>query len=232
MGRLASVADALREVKAGRVVVVGGGHDRKNGDLTVAAEMVTPEIIHFMQTRGRGAICLAMTGERLDALDLAPMDPDKAALYETAFEVSIELRSGNLPGISGHDWAATIRAALDPSSRPADFARPGHVFPLRARPGGVLERPGHTEAAVDLARLAGLYPAGVICRISNADDTIHRRHDLAGFCKAHGLLMVAVPDIARYRADGDAVLGALDLCSRSSSEHLRLAAARYPAAKE
>jgi 3,4-dihydroxy 2-butanone 4-phosphate synthase/GTP cyclohydrolase II len=197
----ASIESAIRELRAGRMVVVVDDEDRENeGDLTMAAELVTPEAINFMATHGRGLICLAMPGERLDELDLAPMVPDNTALHGTAFTVSIDVKGhGVTTGISAHDRARTIRAAVDPGSTPDDFARPGHVFPLRACPGGVLERRGQTEAAVDLAGLAGLYPAGVICEIVNDDGTMARVPDLVRFCKAHGLVMVTVADLARYR---------------------------------
>jgi 3,4-dihydroxy-2-butanone 4-phosphate synthase/GTP cyclohydrolase II len=165
----ASIEDALAELKMGRMIVVVDDEDRENeGDLTMAAEMITPEAVNFMAMHGRGLICLAMTGERLDRLDLAPMVPCNTALHETAFTASIDLKGyGVTTGISAHDRAQTIRAAIDETSQPDDFGCPGHVFPLRARPGGVLERRGQTEAAVDLARLAGLKPAGVICEIVN-----------------------------------------------------------------
>ena len=199
--RLASIEDAIREMRAGRMVIVVDDEDRENeGDLTMAAESVTPEAINFMATHGRGLICLAMTGERLDELELAPMVPDNTALHGTAFTISIDAKGlGVTTGISAHDRARTIEAAVDPKSRSQDFARPGHVFPLRARPGGVLERRGQTEAAVDLARLAGLAPAGVICEIVNEDGTMARVPDLVRFCEKHQLIMVSVADLAQYR---------------------------------
>jgi 3,4-dihydroxy-2-butanone 4-phosphate synthase/GTP cyclohydrolase II len=201
----ASIESAIRELRAGRMVIVVDDEDRENeGDLTMAAELVTPEAINFMATHGRGLICLAMPGERLDELDLAPMAPDNTALHGTAFTVSIDVKGhGVTTGISAHDRARTIRAAVDPGSTPDDFARPGHVFPLRACPGGVLERRGQTEAAVDLAGLAGLHPAGVICEIVNDDGTMARIPDLVRFCKAHGLVMVTVADLARYRLENE-----------------------------
>jgi 3,4-dihydroxy 2-butanone 4-phosphate synthase/GTP cyclohydrolase II len=185
------------------MVVVVDDEDRENeGDLTIAAERITPEAINFMATYGRGLICLAMTGERLDELKLAPMVPDNTALHGTAFTISIDASGfGVTTGISAHDRARTIEAAVGPKSRPQDFARPGHVFPLRARPGGVLERRGHAEAAVDLARVAGLYPAGVICEIVNEDGTMARVPDLIHFCKRHHLIMVSVEDLASYRKE-------------------------------
>jgi 3,4-dihydroxy-2-butanone 4-phosphate synthase/GTP cyclohydrolase II len=201
----ASIEDALCELRAGRMIVVVDDEDRENeGDLTMAADMITPEAINFMATHGRGLICLAMTGERLDELELAPMVSANTALGGTAFTVSIDARdSGVTTGISAHDRARTVRAAIDPASNPEDFARPGHVFPLRARPGGVLERRGQTEAAVDLASLAGLYPAGVICEIVNDDGTMARVPDLVQFCRKRGLVMISVAELARYRLDLD-----------------------------
>ena len=187
------------------MVVVVDDEDRENeGDLTIAAEMITPEAVNFMATHGRGLICLAMTGERLDELDLGPMAAENTALGGTAFTVSIDFRGpGVTTGISAHDRAQTIRAAVDAGSCPEDFGRPGQLFPLRAQPGGVLERRGQTEAAVDLAGLAGLFPAGVICEIVNDDGTMARVPDLVRFCKKHGLLMITVADLARYRLNAD-----------------------------
>jgi len=201
----ASIDDAIRELRAGRMIVVVDDEDRENeGDLTMAAEMVTPEAINFMARHGRGLICLAMTGERLGELQLEPMAPENTALGGTAFTVSIDLKGRDVTtGISAYDRAETIRAAVDPNSCAEDFARPGHVFPLCARAGGVLERRGQTEAAVDLAGLAGLRPAGVICEIVNDDGTMARVPDLISFCKTHGLLMITVAELARYRFDCD-----------------------------
>src|SRR4051812_42682427 len=218
----ASVETAIRELRAGRMIVVIDDEDRENeGDLTMAAELVTPEAINFMAKHGRGLVCLAMTGERLDELDLAAMVPDNTALHGTAFTVSIDAKGhGVTTGISAHDRARTIRAAVDPGSSPDDFARPGHVFPLRARPGGVLERRGQTEAAVDLASLAGLFPAGVTCEIVNDDGTMARVGDLIRFCKKRGLLMVTVADLARYRLESEyegllwTIDGPLPVCPR------------------
>jgi 3,4-dihydroxy-2-butanone 4-phosphate synthase/GTP cyclohydrolase II len=197
----ASAEDAIREFKAGRMIVVVDDEDRENeGDLTMAAEMITTEAINFMATHGRGLICLAMTGERLDELDLQPMSTQNSALGGTAFTVSIDVIGDDVAtGISAYDRAQTIKAAVDANSCPEDFARPGHVFPLRARPGGVLERRGQTEAAVDLASLAGLQPAGVICEIVNDDGTMARVPDLIQFCEKHDLLMITVDALAKYR---------------------------------
>jgi 3,4-dihydroxy 2-butanone 4-phosphate synthase / GTP cyclohydrolase II len=201
----ASIEDAVCDLKAGRMVVVIDDEDRENeGDLIMAAEMITPEAINFMATQGRGLICLAMTGEQLDYLELTPMVPTNSALGGTAFTVSIDVRNdGVTTGISAHDRAQTIRAAIDATSYPEDFARPGHVFPLRARSDGVLVRRGHTEAAVDLARLAGLYPAGVICEIMNDDGTMARVADLIHFCERHRFLMITIAELARYRLNSE-----------------------------
>jgi len=201
----ASIDDALNQLRAGRMVVVVDDDDRENeGDLLMAAETITPEAINFMASHGRGLICLAMTGQRLDRLRLDQVLPDNDALGGTAFTVSIDVKGrGVTTGISAHDRAQTIRTAIETGSGPEDFARPGHVFPLRARPGGVLERRGHTEAAVDLASLAGFYPAGVICEILNDDGTMARVPDLIRFCNRHNLVMMTVADLARYRFESD-----------------------------
>jgi 3,4-dihydroxy 2-butanone 4-phosphate synthase / GTP cyclohydrolase II len=197
------VSDLIADIRDGKMVIVVDDEDRENeGDLTMAAEMITPEAVNFMATHGRGLICLALTGERLDELDLAPMVPHNTALGGTGFTVSIDaIGNGVTTGISAHDRAQTILAAVDPSRSPDDFARPGHVFPLRACPGGVLERRGQTEAAVELARLAKLKPAGGICEFVNDDGTMARVPDLVRFCEKHRLLMVTVADLARYRWD-------------------------------
>ena len=210
----ASIETAINELRAGRMIVVVDDEDRENeGDLTIAAEMVTPEAINFMATHGRGLICLAMTPERLTELELTSMVSDNTALGGTAFTVSIDAKGpGMTTGISAYDRAQTIKAAIDPGNCAEDFARPGHVFPLRARAGGVLERRGQTEAAVDLASLAGLYPAGVICEIVNDDGTMARVPDLIRFCAEHNLVMITVAELARYRfeTDFERSLGALD----------------------
>lgn len=199
----ASIDDAIRERQAGRMIVVVDDEDRENeGDLTMAAEMITPEAINFMAKHGRGLICLAMNSRRLTELELEPMAPENTALGGTAFTVSIDLKGrGVTTGISAYDRAETIRAAVDANSLPDDFARPGHVFPLCARARGVLERRGQTEAAVDLASMAGLSPAGVICEIVNDDGTMARLPDLIKFCKTHNLLMVTVDALAKYRLE-------------------------------
>jgi len=223
--QFASIETAIRELRAGRMIVVVDDEDRENeGDLTIAAEMVTPEAINFMATHGRGLICLAMPPERLDELALAPMARDNTALGGTAFTVSIDANAAGITtGISAYDRAQTIKAAIDPDNCAEDFARPGHVFPLCARAGGVLERRGQTEAAVDLASLAGLYPAGVICEIVNDDGTMARVPDLIRFCKKHNLVMITVAELARYRFDQDyegslaAIEGLFPVCERHYS---------------
>lgn len=197
---LATIDQALAEIAAGRMVVVVDDADRENeGDLVMAAEAVSADAINFMVTHGRGLVCLPMAGQRLDALRIGPMVPDNAGREETAFTVSIDLDLPRSTGISAADRAATIRRAVDPTARPRDFRRPGHVFPLRARDGGVLEREGHTEAAVDLARLAGLAPAGVICEIMSGDGTMARLPQLLAFARRQGLLVISIADLIAYR---------------------------------
>ncbi len=200
----ARVEDAVAAIQSGQIVVVVDDEDRENeGDLTLAAEFVTPEAINFMAKFGRGLICLTLTEERADYLRLGPMTQDNTSRFGTAFTESIEAREGVTTGISAADRAHTIRVAIDSRSTANDLARPGHVFPLRARKGGVLVRAGQTEASVDLARMAGLIPAGVICEIMNEDGTMARVPDLAVFCKQHGLLMVTVADLIRYRLQNE-----------------------------
>ena len=195
-----SVPEAVGEIRAGRIVVVVDDEDRENeGDLTIAAEKVTPEIINFMATHGRGLICLALSAERCDHLRLPLISPQNTSNFGTAFCESIDAREGVTTGISAADRTRTILAAIDPATRPADLARPGHVFPLRAREGGVLVRAGQTEASVDLARSAGLVPAGVICEIMNPDGTMARVPELEEFCRHHGLKMISVAELIRYR---------------------------------
>jgi 3,4-dihydroxy 2-butanone 4-phosphate synthase / GTP cyclohydrolase II len=201
--KFAEIEKSLRELRSGRMIVIADDEDRENeGDLMIAAEMVTPEVVNFMATYARGLICLAMTGERLDQLELGPMVLHNTANLGTAFTVSIDARGrGVTTGISSYDRAQTILAAVDPRTRPADLARPGHVFPLRSRPDGVLERRGQTEASVDLARLAGLHHAAVICEIMNRDGSMARGSDLARFCSEYGLTMVTVAHLVRYRLE-------------------------------
>jgi 3,4-dihydroxy 2-butanone 4-phosphate synthase/GTP cyclohydrolase II len=196
----ADVPTAIEEIRAGRMIIVVDDEDRENeGDLTLAAEKVTPEAINFMAKFGRGLVCLAMTEERLDYLRLGPMSAENTSQYGTAFCEAIDARVGVTTGISAHDRARTIQVAIDPATKPSDLARPGHMFPLRARKGGVLVRAGQTEAAVDLARLAGMIPAGIICEIMKDDGTMARVPDLIGFCEKHGLKMLTVAELIRYR---------------------------------
>src|SRR5438128_4984516 len=195
-----SVPEGIEEIRAGRMLVVEDDADRENeGDLTVAAEKVTPEIINFMAAHGRGLVCLALTPERCDYLRLPLMSPTNTSTFGTAFCESIDAREGVTTGISAADRTRTILQAIDPECRPADLARPGHIFPLRAREGGVLVRAGQTEASVDLARMAGLAPAGVICEIMNEDGTMARVPQLEDFCTRHGLKMLSVAEVIRYR---------------------------------
>lgn len=194
------VDEALAELRAGRMIVVVDDEDRENeGDLTFAAEFCTPEAINFMAKHGRGLICLTLTEDRADALRLGPMTQDNTSRFGTAFTESIEAREGVTTGISAADRAHTIQVAISPGTTPGDLARPGHVFPLRARKGGVLVRAGQTEASVDLARMAGLIPAGVICEIMNDDGSMARVPDLLAFCHTHGLKMLTVAELIRYR---------------------------------
>jgi 3,4-dihydroxy 2-butanone 4-phosphate synthase / GTP cyclohydrolase II len=194
------VPTAIEEIRSGRMVIVVDDEDRENeGDLTLAAEKVTPEAINFMATHGRGLICLALTEERLDYLRLGPMSTENTSQFGTAFCEAIDARTGVTTGISAYDRARTIQVAIDPASTAADLARPGHVFPLRARKGGVLVRAGQTEASVDLARLAGLIPAGIICEIMKHDGSMARVPDLIAFCKQHDMKMLTVAELIRYR---------------------------------
>ncbi len=194
------VETALEEIRAGRMIVVIDDEDRENeGDLTMAAEKITPEAINFMAKYGRGLVCLAMTEERLDYLRLGQMSAENTSNFGTAFTESIDAKDGVTTGISAYDRAETIRVAIHPSTRPSDLARPGHVFPLRARKGGVLVRAGQTEASVDLSRLAGLVPAGVICEIMNDDGTMARVPQLTEFCRQHDMKILTVAELIRYR---------------------------------
>ena len=194
------IPEILEELRAGRMVVLVDDEDRENeGDLIIAAEKTTPGAVNFMARHGRGLICLALTGERIDALQIPPMTPSNTSRFQTAFHVSIEAATGVSTGISAHDRARTIQVAVDPESKPDDLARPGHVFPLRARDGGVLVRAGQTEGSVDLARLAGLRPAAVICEVMKDDGTMARVPDLTGFVQEHGLKLCTVQSIIEYR---------------------------------
>lgn len=196
----ASIAEAIEETRAGKMLVVVDDEDRENeGDLTIAAEKITPEIINFMATYGRGLICLTLTGELCDNLRLPLMSPLNTSNFGTAFCESIDAKEGVSTGISAADRARTILAAIRPGALPSDLARPGHIFPLRAQDGGVLVRAGQTEASVDLSKLAGLHPSGVICEIMNEDGTMARVPELREFCAKHGLKMCSVADLIRYR---------------------------------
>jgi 3,4-dihydroxy 2-butanone 4-phosphate synthase / GTP cyclohydrolase II len=196
----ATIEEAIEDIRAGKFVVVVDAPDRENeGDLTIAAEHITPAAINFMATHARGLICLCLTEERCDELGLRPMTYNNQTPFETAFTVAIEAREGVTTGISAADRAHTIQVAIDPSKGPDDLVQPGHIFPLRARPGGVLQRTGQTEASVDLARLAGLNPAGVVCEVANEDGSMARVPDLVPYCEQHGLKMITVSDLIEYR---------------------------------
>ena len=196
----AQVEDAVEAIRRGEMIIVVDDEDRENeGDLTIAASAVTPDVINFMATYGRGLICMPMTGQRLDELEIPLMVTQNTARFETAFCVSVEARHRTSTGISAADRAMTVLASIDPATTPGDLARPGHMFPLRAREGGVLVRAGQTEAAVDLSRIAGLYPAGVICEIMNQDGSMARVPQLARFAKRHRILMITIADLIKYR---------------------------------
>src|SRR2546428_3864123 len=200
----ATVEEAIDDIREGKFVVVVDAADRENeGDLTIAAQFATPEAINFMATHGRGLICLCLTEQRCDELGLQPMTERNETPFGTAFTVSVEAREGITTGISAHDRSRTIQVAIDPSKRPQDLVQPGHVFPLRAREGGVLQRAGQTEAAVDLARLAGLNPAGVVCEVKNDDGTMARVPDLEALAARHELRMITVADLIAYRRRHD-----------------------------
>jgi 3,4-dihydroxy 2-butanone 4-phosphate synthase / GTP cyclohydrolase II len=202
-----TIEEALEDIRDGKMVVVCDAEDRENeGDLTLAAQFATPDAINFMAKEGRGLICLALTPERCDELGLDLMAAKNESPFQTAFTVSIEAREGVTTGISAHDRAHTIQVAIDQRSKPQDLVQPGHIFPLKAKPGGVLERTGQTEAAVDLARLAGLTPAGVICEVMNDDGTMARVPDLVGYCRDHGLKMITVADLIEYRRRKDKLI--------------------------
>src|SRR5687768_4075812 len=195
-----SIEDAIADIRDGRMIIIVDDEDRENeGDLVCAAEKATPETINFMARHARGLICLPLTEERCDELHLTTQVADNTSYLGTAFTVSIDARKGITTGISAADRATTIQVAVDPETRPQDLARPGHIFPLRAKKGGVLVRPGQTEASVDIARMAGLYPAGVICEIMNDDGTMARLPELELFSQQHGLKMITVADLVRYR---------------------------------
>lgn len=198
---ISKIEDAIAAIARGEIIVVVDDLDRENeGDLVIAAEAVTPQAIAFMMNHARGLICVPMEGERLDELDIPLMVPRNTEVLKTAFTVSVDYIPETTTGISAADRAATVRALVRDGSRPEEFARPGHIFPLRAHPNGVLSRPGHTEAAVDLARLAGLSPAGVICEVANDDGTMARLPELEVFAERHGLHLVTIEDLIAYRA--------------------------------
>ena len=195
-----SVKEAVKAVKAGKLIIIVDDEDRENeGDLMIAAEKATPEKINFMAKHGRGLICMPLTKERLKELEIPPMVVDNTARFGTAFTVSIDAKTGVTTGISAHDRAKTALTAIDPNTRPSDLARPGHIFPLNAKDGGVLERSGQTEAAIDITRLAGLYPAGVICEIMNEDGTMARMPQLEKFSRAHDIPILTIADLIKYR---------------------------------
>ena len=198
------IEEALRQIREGRIVILVDDEDRENeGDLCMAAELATPETINFMAKYGRGLICVTLTEKRADELNLPPMVDDNTSLYRTAFTISIDARDGVTTGISASDRAKTILTCVDENARPDDLVRPGHIFPLRARDGGVLVRTGQTEGSVDLSRLAGLKPAGIICEIMNEDGSMARMKDLEVFAKEHGLMIVTIADIIEYRLRND-----------------------------
>jgi 3,4-dihydroxy 2-butanone 4-phosphate synthase/GTP cyclohydrolase II len=203
----ATIDEAIDEIRRGRMVVVCDDEDRENeGDLVMAAQFVTPEAINFMAKEARGWICLALTPERCDELGLELMTAKNESALQTPFTVTIEARDGVTTGVSAHDRAQTMQVAVDPSSQPDDLVQPGHVSPLKAKPGGVLERTGHTEASVDLARLAGLIPAGVICEVMNEDGSMARVPQLSEYCERHGLKMVTIADLIAYRRRNDRLI--------------------------
>ena len=203
-GPFALIGEAVEAIRDGRMIIVVDDEDRENeGDLTIAADKVTPEAINFMARFGRGLVCMPMMAERLEELDIPMMVNENTSRFETAFAVSIEAKHATSTGISASDRASTVRVAIDPATKPRDLARPGHMFPLRARRGGVLVRAGQTEAAVDLARMAGLAPAGVICEIMNDDGTMARVKELTRFAKRHDLLMITIADLIKYRMQND-----------------------------
>lgn len=199
-----SIEEAVSAIQDGKMIVVVDDHSRENeGDIIVAADSTTSEHIAFMMNKARGLVCIAMEGERIDELDLPLMVPNNTELHKTAFTVSVDYLPGTTTGISAADRAATVRALVDPNAKSEEFARPGHMFPLRAKQGGVRARPGHTEAAVDLCRLAGRFPAGVICEVAKDDGTMARLPDLIVFAKEHGLPLIAIEDLIAYLNEQD-----------------------------
>ncbi|OWW04154.1 3,4-dihydroxy-2-butanone 4-phosphate synthase [Rhizobium sp. R72] len=197
---ISKIEEAAAAIARGEIVVVVDDRDRENeGDLVIASDAITPEAIAFMMNHARGLICVAMEGDRLDELEIPLMVPRNTEMLKTAFTVSVDFIPETTTGISAADRAATVRALVRQDTRPNDFARPGHIFPLRAHPGGVLSRPGHTEAAVDLAKLAGLSPSGVICEVANDDGTMARLPELEKFAEKHGLHLITIEDLIAYR---------------------------------
>ena len=220
----ATVEEAVKAVQTGKLIIIVDDEDRENeGDLMVAAEKITPEIVNFMTKHGRGLICLPLTRERLDELQLPLMVADNTARYQTAFTVSIDAKEGVTTGISAYDRAKTIQAAIDPRTRPEDLARPGHIFPLQAKEGGVLARAGQTEAAVDLTRMAGLMPAGVICEIMNEDGSMARMPELERFSREHAIPVLTIADLIRYRMNHETLVRKLEEADMPTScGHFRL----------
>lgn len=203
---IAKIEDAIAALKRGGMVIVVDDEKRENeGDIIVASDCVTPQTIAFMMKNARGLICIAMQGERLDELDIPLMVPRNTELHKTAFTVSVDYLPGTTTGISAADRAATVKALVSADSRPGDFARPGHIFPLRAHPMGVFGRPGHTEAAVDLAKLAGKFPSGVICEVTNDDGSMARLPQLFTFAAEHGIPLITIKDLVEHRARSEQV---------------------------
>jgi 3,4-dihydroxy 2-butanone 4-phosphate synthase/GTP cyclohydrolase II len=208
--KFSTIEEAIEDIRQGKMIIAVDDEDRENeGDLIMAAEKVTPEAINFMVTKARGLVCLPVTGERLDELELPAMVTNNTDNHETAFTVSIDAKD-TTTGISAHERSMTIKAVLDPNTKPADLRRPGHIFPLRAKEGGVLRRTGHTETSVDLAKLAGLYPAGVICEIMNEDGTMARVPQLVEFAKMHNLKLITVADLIQYRRRNEILVRRVD----------------------
>ncbi|MBB2971823.1 3,4-dihydroxy-2-butanone-4-phosphate synthase [Mesorhizobium sp. RMAD-H1] len=221
---ISKIEDAIEAIARGEMVIVVDDEDRENeGDIIVPSDSITPQAVAFMMNHARGLICVAMEGERLDALDLPLMVPRNTEYHKTAFTVSVDYIPGTTTGISAADRAKTIRALVEDSTRPEDFARPGHIFPLRANPEGVLGRLGHTEAAVDLCRLAGRYPSGTICEVANDDGTMARLPELMHFAEKHGLLLVTIKDLIEYmeqrRQPAGAVLEMMGVEEVRASSH-------------
>jgi 3,4-dihydroxy 2-butanone 4-phosphate synthase/GTP cyclohydrolase II len=222
-----AVEEAVEDVRQGKFVIIVDDEDRENeGDLAIAAEKVTPEAITFMAVHGRGLICMPIIGQRLDELQLGPMVTENTARHTTAFTVSVDANNGTTTGISAHDRAATALAILDPKTKPHDLARPGHLFPLRYCEGGVLVRTGQTEGIVDLVKMAGLYPAGIICELMNEDGTMARLHDLNAFSKRHGVKIISIADIVAYRQKHETLISRV-VGARLPTKHGEFTAIAY-----